>query len=277
MNTNIFFDKAEGESKECTYLKAGDKLFEIDRVYLADCMEGMKALPDQSIDLILCDLPYGITANKWDCELDLDELWQHYNRVIKPNGAILLFGTGIFSAKVMLSQPKLWRYNLVWEKTTPTGFLNAKRMPLRSHEDIMVFYKKMPTYNPQKTTGHKRKVSTAEHKAHCVATTNYGKYAERTYDSTERYPKSVLKFATDKQKSHLHPTQKPVALLEWLIKSYSNEGEVVLDNCCGAGSTCIAAMNTGRHFIGMELEPKYWTAALERIEKNKKYGTEQNL
>ena len=136
----------------------------------------------------------------------------------------------------MLSNEKLHRYNLIWEKTSPTGHLNAKRMPLRSHEDLLVFYRKLPIYNPQKTTGHERKVSTAKHKRNSKKTTNYGEHKLTTYDSTERYPKSVLTFATDKQKSALHPTQKPVALLEYLIKTYTNEGDLVLDNCAGSGS-----------------------------------------
>lgn len=167
---------------------------------------------------------------------------------------------------MMLSNENLHRYNLIWEKTTPTGHLNAKKMPLRIHEDIMVFYKSLPTYNPQKTTGHPRKVSKAEHKINCKETTNYGKHGLTTYDSTERYPKSVLVFATDKQKSSLHPTQKPVALLEYLIKTYSNVGDIVLDNAMGSGSTIIATMKTQRFGIGIEKDVEYFNIAKQRIE-----------
>jgi DNA modification methylase len=150
----------------------------------------------------------------------------------------------------MLSNEKLHRYNIIWEKTTPTGYL----MPLRSHEDILVFYKTLPIYNPQKTTGHTRKVSSANHKRNSKKTTNYGEHDLTSYDSTERYPKSVWKFPTDKQKSSLFPTQKPVALLEYIIKTYTNEGELVLDNCAGSGSTGVACKNINRNFILMEKE-----------------------
>lgn len=154
----------------------------------------------------------------------------------------------------MLSNEKLHRYNLIWEKTTPTGHLNAKKMPLRSHEDILVFYKQLPTYNPQKTTGHERKVSTANHKRNSKKTTNYGEHGLTTYDSTERYPKSVWRFSTDKQKSAFHPTQKPLKLIEELVKTYSNEGDLVLDNCAGSGTTGIACIGTNRNFILIEKE-----------------------
>jgi len=234
-----------------------------------DCLESMKDISDKSIDLILCDLPYGITArNKWDVIIPFDKLWEQYSRIIKDNGAIVLFGSGIFSAKLMLSNEKMWRYNLIWEKTTPTGHLNAKKMPLRIHEDICVFYKSPPIYNPQKTFGHERKVSKAEHKVNCVNTTNYGEHGLTTYDSTERYPKSVLKFATDKQKEALHPTQKPIALCEWLIRTYTNENETVLDNCMGSGSAVIAALNMNRRVIGVELDEIYFNIAKNRIENH---------
>ena len=236
----------------------------------------MKRIPDKQIDMILCDLPYGVTSrNKWDSQLPLVDLWQEYKRIIKDNGAILLFAQGMFTAKLMTSNPEMWRYNLIWEKTQPTGFLNAKRMPLRSHEDICVFYKKLPTYNPQKTTGHIRKVSSAEHKRNCKETTDYGKHNFVSYDSTERYPLSVLKmpqdidtvitFSKDTQKEALHPTQKPIALCEYLIKTFSNEGDLILDNCMGSGTTGVAAMNTNRDFIGIELDKNYYNIALNRI------------
>lgn len=253
--------------------ESGDILY---RLINGNCLELMKRIPDKQIDMILCDLPYGVTSrNRWDSQLPLVDLWQEYKRIIKNNGAILLFAQGMFTAKLMTSNPEMWRYNLIWEKTQPTGFLNAKRMPLRSHEDICVFYKKLPVYNPQKTTGHTRKVSSAEHKRNCKETTDYGKHDFTSYDSTERYPLSVLKmpqdidtvitFSKDTQKEALHPTQKPVALCEYLIKTFSNEGDLILDNCMGSGTTGVAAMNTNRDFIGIELDKNYYNIALNRI------------
>lgn len=226
----------------------------------------MQRIPDKSIDMILCDLPYGQTArNKWDTVIPFVPLWEQYERIIKDSGAMVLFANGMFTADLMQSNRKLWRYNLIWEKTTPTGFLNAKKMPLRCHEDICIFYKSPPIYNPIKTTGHIRKVSKAEHKRNCINTTDYGEHGLTTYDSTERYPKSVLKFSTDKQKCSLHPTQKPAALCEYLIKTYTNEGDLILDNCMGSGTTAIAAINTKRNYIGFELDTAYYMLCIERI------------
>ena len=231
-----------------------------------DCLELMKDISDKSIDMILCDLPYGQTArNKWDSVIPFEPLWEQYKRIIKDNGVIVLFGNGMFTADLMTSCKHMWRYNLIWEKTQPTGFLNANRMPLRSHEDICVFYKKLPTYNPQKTAGHARKVSTAEHKRSSKQSTNYNEVNNYSYDSTERFPRSVLKFAKDIQKSALHPTQKPVALLEYLIKTYTNDGDTVLDNCMGSGSTGVACLNTNRNFIGIELDEDYFNISKQRI------------
>ena len=235
------------------------------QLYKGDCLEIMKDIPDKSIDMILCDLPYGTTRNKWDSVLSLDELWEQYERIIKDNGAIVLFAQTPFDKVLGCSNLKMLRYEWIWEKTSATGHLNAKKMPMKAHENILVFYKKLPTYNPQKTTGHQRKVSKAEHKINCVKTTNYGEHGLTTYDSTERYPRSVQIFKTDKQKESLHPTQKPVALLEYLIKTYTNEGETVLDNCMGSGSTGVACLNTNRKFIGIEKDDKYFDLACNRI------------
>lgn len=226
----------------------------------------MKNIEDKSIDMILCDLPYGVTArNKWDTVIPFDKLWEQYDRIIKTNGVIVLFGSGMFTAELMMSNKKMWKYNIIWEKTQPTGHLNAKRMPLRNHEDICVFYKSQPTYNPQKTTGHVRKVSKAEHKINSKQTTNYGEHGLTTYDSTERYPKSVWVFPKDIQKSALHPTQKPIALIEELIKTYTNEEDLVLDNCMGSGTTAVGCINTNRNYIGFELDNTYYEIATERI------------
>lgn len=222
---------------------------EINKVYFGDCLKIMDLIASKSVDMICADLPYGKTKNRWDSVIDLNKLWTQYNRIIKDDGVIALFGQDKFSARLMLSNEKMHRYNIIWEKTTPTGFLNAKKMPLRSHEDILIFYKKPGTYNPQKTTGHVRKISSALHKINSKETTNYGKYGLCGYDSTERYPKSVWKFNSDKQKSALHPTQKPIGLIEELIKTYSNEGDLILDNVSGSGTTGLACKHLNRKFI----------------------------
>lgn len=241
-------------------------MLEINKIYNEDCLEGMEKIDDKSVDCIITDLPYGQTSrNKWDSVIPFEPLWEQYERIIKNNGAIILFANGMFTADLMQSNRKLWKYNLIWEKTQPTGFLNAKKMPLRSHEDICIFYKKLPTYHPQKTIGHPRKVSKAEHKTNCKETTDYGEHGLTTYDSTERYPKSVWTFAKDIQKSALHPTQKPVALIEELIKTYTNPGDLVLDSCAGSCTTAIAAMNTCRNYICFEKDKDIFEVGTARV------------
>lgn len=237
----------------------------LNEVMLGDCLEKMLLIPDKSIDLIAADLPFGTTRNAWDSVIPLPELWEQYERVIKDNGAILLNAQTPFDKVLGASNLKLLRYEWIWEKTLATGHLNAKKMPMKAHENILVFYKKLPTYNPIKTTGHARKVSKAEHKINSKMSTNYNPTGLTTYDSTERYPRSVLKFPTDKQKSALHPTQKPVALVEYLIKTYTDPGDTVLDNVIGSGTTAIAAINTGRNFIGIERDPGHHATAVNRI------------
>lgn len=233
-----------------------------------DCLDRMKDLPDGSIDMVLCDPPYQATRNKWDIALPMDALWSEIHRVCKPNAVIVFHSGGAYTARLMMSNPKEWRYNLIWHKTTPTGFLNAKRMPLRAHEDICVFYRKTPvTYNPQKTYGHARKVSTAHHKRNSKKSSDYGDYGLYSYDSTERYPTSVITVPTDKQRGAYHPTQKPVKLEEWLIRTYSNPGDTVLDMCMGSGSTGVAAVLSERDFIGIEISAEYYAAAAGRIGK----------
>lgn len=243
-----------------------------------DCLELMKTIPSKSIDLILCDLPYGTTRNKWDSVLPLDDLWKQYNRVIKDCGAILLFAQTPFDKVLGVSNLKHLRYEIIWQKTAPTGFLNAKKMPMKAHENILVFYKKLPTYNPQMTKGHPCKVVSKESRTKSIERqklkvdnkdSNYNFYGESStgYNSTERYPLSVQVFAKDQQRENYHPTQKPVALLEWLIKTYTNEGDLVLDNCMGSGSTGVACVNTNRKFIGIELTEQYFEIAKDRIEK----------
>lgn len=241
-------------------------MLKLNELYNGDCLEIMQDIDDKSIDLICTDLPYGQTArNKWDTVIPFDKLWEQYKRIIKYNGAIVLFGNGMFTADLMKSNPDMWRYNLIWQKTQPTGALNANKMPLRSHEDICVFYKKLPTYNPQKTTGHKRKVSKAEHKKNSKKSLDYGDYNFISYDSTERYPTSVWKFAKDTQKSAIHPTQKPIALIEEIVKTYSNQGEVVLDSCAGSMTTAIACINTNRQYICIEKDKEIFEIGQQRV------------
>ena len=229
------------------------------KLFKGDCLEIMKDIPDKSVDMILCDLPYGTTKNKWDSIISLDKLWEHYNRIIKDNGAIVLFAQTPFDKVLGVSNLKMLKYEWIWEKEQGTGFLNAKKMPLKNHENILIFYKKLPIYNPQMRKG---KPYTLERN---TFTPNYGKQVDmvRTENTGERYPLTILKFKRDKEK--LHPTQKPVALLEYLIKTYTNEGEIVLDNCMGSGSTGVACLNINRKFIGIEKDEEYFNIACNRI------------
>ena len=226
-----------------------------------DCLELMKNIPDKSIDMILCDLPYGTTHNKWDTVIPFDKLWAQYKRIIKDNGAILLFSQMPFGASLIMSNPKMFRYEWIWEKNCPVGFLNAKKMPLRKHENILVFYKHLPTYNPQgliKLDEPIQEEGSANRNGK-----NYG-VADKSFIRTHKnYPTDIITFSKD---SGYHPTQKPVDLLEYLIKTYTNEGDLVLDNCMGSGSTGVACVNTNRDFIGMELDEEYFKIACERIE-----------
>lgn len=229
-----------------------------------DCLELMKDIPDRSIDMILCDLPYGTTQNKWDTIIPFDKLWEQYNRIIKDNGAIVLTATPSFSALLGASNIKMFRYSWYWKKPH-TGQLNSHRMPLKNVEEVLVFYKKQPTYNPQFTQGNPYIVSRKNYKgSEC-----YGRQKDHdTVSDGRRFPMQILEFSEKEKK--IHPTQKPVTLLEYLIKTYTNENETVLDNCMGSGSTGVACIRTNRNFIGYELEQKYFDIAKERIEKELK-------
>ena len=245
------------------------------RLYQGDCLDVMNEIEDNSIDMILCDLPYGV-LNKdndsagWDSVLPMDRLWKHYLRITKNESAIVLFGQGMFTANVMLSNPNMWRYNLIWEKDRPTGFLNANRMPLRSHEDIMVFYRSLPIYNPQmKSCKMSERCHPIGNGKHTDRNQQYGDF-DRLHQPTirnEKFPKSVIyepqEHACDGKS---HPTQKPVELLRWLIRTYTDEGMVVLDNCMGSGSTGVACVMDGRDFIGIEKDQAYFDMAKQRIE-----------
>lgn len=239
-------------------------MIEINKIYNENCLIGMNNINDKSVDMILCDLPYGTTQNKWDSIICLNKLWGQYNRIIKDNGAIVLFAQTPFDKVLGSSNLKMLRYEWIWEKTTATGHLNAKKMPLKAHENILIFYKKLPVYNPQKTQNHTPVHSYTKYQDDG---SNYGKTSVGISGggSTERYPRSVILFKSDKQKQALHPTQKPVALCEYLIKTYTNECDIVLDNCMGSGTTAIACINTNRQYIGFELDTNYYNIALERI------------
>lgn len=247
-----------------------------DSLINADCLEAMKLIEDKSIDCIICDLPYEVLNRgnkhaKWDKMIPLDKLWEQYCRIIKDNGAIILFGQGMFTAQLMISNPKMWRYNLIWNKNAPTGFLNANRMPLRCHEDICVFYKSLPTYNPQmvKCEPHKRNHGKGsmkgDHTNRC-----YGNYIDLpTTISDEKFPKSIITISKEHCVGNFyHPTQKPVALIEYLIKTYTNENELVLDNTAGSMTTAIAAINTNRRCICIEKDDKYFEIGSERVKKH---------
>lgn len=240
-----------------------DLLYEL---YHEDCLRGMNRIPDKSIDLILTDLPYGITQCEWDKKIPFEPLWAQYERIIKDHGAIILTAKQPFTTDLIQSNRKLYRYNLVWIKNNGTGFLNAKSMPLQQHEDICIFYKHRPTYNPQMEEGFERKISRVNSRRKCKAAEIYKKaICVKDYDSTARYPISVLYFESDKHKTALHPTQKPVALCEYLIKTYTNPGDTVLDSCMGSGTTGAAAIRTGRKFIGFETAPETFEIARQRL------------
>ena len=279
------------------------------KLYNGDCLEVMKEIPSKSIDMILCDLPYQVTKNKWDIIIPMNDyviindevlekdkfylqqfmkgltkkeidkawkenkqegLWSHYNRIIKDNGVILLFGQDIFSAQLINSNLKMYKYKWFWKKDRPSGFLNAKKMPLKDVEEILVFYKKCPIYNPQFWEGIPLHGMGTKYKEGNLGNNNYGKFASHTNPSanregdTKKCPRQVLEF----KRPHppIFPTQKPVDLCEYLIKTYTNEGDLVLDNCMGSGSTGVACKNLNRRFIGIELNSETFNLAKDRIE-----------
>ena len=232
-----------------------------------DCLEKMKDIQDGSIDFILCDLPYGTTACKWDSVIPTDLLWAEYERILKPDGVIALFGTEPFSSVLRTSNLKMYKYDVIWEKHQATNPFFAKKGIMKIHENISIFYKKCGTYNPQKTYGHKT-YSAFKSDVKSVGEI-YGSSKSVHYGNEDgsRYPTSILRFSGEKG---FHPTQKPVKLLEYLIKTFSNEGETVLDNAMGSGSTGVACIHTGRNFIGIEKDEKYFNVAKSRIEEEEK-------
>ena len=241
------------------------------QLHKGDCLEIMPSIPDKSIDMILCDLPYGTTACKWDTVIPFERLWEHYGRIIKDNGAILLFATEPFTSKVVASNLKLFRQKLTWLKTRPTNVFNAKKQFMNWTEDIIVFYKRLPIFNPQMRTDGEfvgAKVQHTKTNRENGIFTKTGEKEGYIHPSNNGlfYPKTVLEFSNvNHGKNCFHPTQKPVALLEYLIKTYTNDGDTVLDNCMGSGSTGVACKNTNRNFIGIELNDEYFEIAQQRI------------
>lgn len=233
-----------------------------------DCLDLMPEIESQSIDMILCDLPYGVTQNQSDTIIPFEPLWEQYKRIIKPNGVIALFAQGRFYVDLVNSNPKWFKYDLVWDKQLVSGFLNAKKMPLRRHEQIAIFYKQQPTYNPQFSVGQPLHSKGQAYKTKDVVNQNYGKYHSSDNEragSCEKYPTSILPFQKPHPNKALHRTEKPIALLEYLIKTYTSSGETVLDNCMGSGSTGVACVNTQRSFIGIEIDENYFNIAKSRI------------
>jgi DNA modification methylase len=232
-----------------------------------DCLEVMRSIPDGSIDAIITDPPYGTTACKWDSVIDFDLMWEQLNRIIKPNGAIVLFGSEPFSSALRMSNIKNYKYDWVWNKDRPSGHLNAKKQPMRDVENISIFYKKQCLYNPIMTIGKKsNSIGTAINDVACKNNSLYGGFKRVNREGNEKYPRQILKYS--RPHPPIHPTQKPIALMEYLIKTYTNENETVLDFTMGSGSTMVACQNTNRNGIGIEMDNDYFEIAQQRIKEN---------
>lgn len=241
-------------------------MIELNKIYNEDCLKGMKRIDSKSVDMILCDLPYGTTQCKWDAVIPFSPLWEQYERVIKDNGAIVLTASQPFTSALVMSNVKMFKYDWVWKKTRVTGVLNAKRQPLRTKEDVLVFCKTTPRYFPQGLVACDKQTGTGVSAAgkQGDATGKITQTESGTYTQTQtNYPRNVIDIAS--AVNTVHPTQKPVALFEYLIKTYTNEGEIVLDNCMGSGTTAVACINTNRNFVGFELDNAYFGAASERL------------
>jgi site-specific DNA-methyltransferase (adenine-specific) len=250
----------------------------MNQLFYGDCLKVMSTLPDGCVDMVFADLPYATTQNSWDTLIPFDELWSSYNRVVKENGAIVLTSQPPFDKILACSNLNNFRYEWIWEKNKATGHLNAKKMPMKAHENVLVFYRKLPTYNPQMTDGHKpmNTVLPKDNIPEPERKRNYNHVDKRLGNvggSTVRYPRDVLQFPVINNDNPLkfHPTQKPIEMIEYFIRTYSNPGDLVMDNCMGSGSTCIAAINTGRKYIGIESDIEYFDCAkkwIKSIEEN---------
>lgn len=244
------------------------------KLYQGDCLEIMPQIENGSVDMILCDLPYGTTAIEWDVVIPFDLLWEQYERIIKQNGAIVLFSAQPFTTDLINSNRKLFKYEIIWKKTQAQGFLNANKAPLRAHENLVVFYKSLPTYNPIKLKVKRDDIGRVR-EVNAMRSKQYREMNRTTWVETgERYPTDVIEFSNwngalfgKNKNSTKHPTQKPVDLCEYLIKTYTNIGDVILDNTMGSGTTIIAALRTGRKSIGIEKNPEYFAIAKERIKQ----------
>ena len=243
------------------------------KLYNNDCLESMTEIPDNHIDMVFCDLPYGTTRNFWDNIIPFDALWENYDRIVKDTGVVVLTSQQPFTSKLIMSNLSNFRYEWIWEKNKSTGHLNANKMVMKSHENVCIFYKKSPTYNPQRTTGHKpfNAVKSKKNIERPNELRNYG-HIEQTLEykggATDRHPRSIQKFPVinNDNPNKWHPTQKPENLIEYFIKTYSNENDIVLDNCMGSGSTGIACLETNRKFVGIESNDKYFNLAKKWIE-----------
>jgi len=250
-------------------------MLELNKIHQGDCLELMKQIEDKSIDLILCDLPYGITACKWDCEIDLHKLWDEYKRIIKDTGTIVLTAINPFASKLVMSNLNMFMYEWIWDKKKISNPMIAKKQPLRQHENILVFYNKNNTYNPQPYL--KKTIGIYGKQIDKHSTDSFGKstiFKNKGNLNEFGYPRTIINQINvlnnlGKDKSGLHPTQKPIALFEYLINTYTNKGDLVLDNCIGSGTTAVACLKTNRNFIGIELSPEYCKIANDRIDKLK--------
>ena len=239
-------------------------MIELNKIYNEDCLKGMKRIPDGSVDCVICDLPYGTTACAWDSVIPFDKLWEQYRRIIKRNAPIVLFGNEPFSTFLRVSNIKNWKYDWIWDKKMKVGFLNAKKRPLKQYENISVFSYGDCIYNPQMTKGlfrNKKSYDNREGNGDGV----YRKFGNIDVKNDIYYPSNILEYSNAAQKGKIHPTQKPVALIQYLIRTYSNEGDTILDNCSGSGTTAIAAIREKRNFIGFELNKEYYDKACKRI------------
>ena len=244
-------------------------MIELNKIYNQDCLEVMKDIPDKIIDMILCDLPYGTTACKWDTIIPFEPLWEQYRRIIKDNGAIVLTASQPFTSALVMSNIKMFKYEWIWDKKLGTGFGNANKMPLKNHENVLVFYKHLPKYNPQFSVGTPyKKGKSAVSEQSVYGKNGLKKDKDFSVNDGKRFPKTIINDITNaNHRDRFHPTQKPVALFEYLIKTYTNEGDLVLDNCAGSGTTAVACVNTNRNFIGIELSEEYCKIATERLSK----------
>ena len=238
----------------------------INEIYLGDCLELMpKYVDDKSVDMILCDLPYGTTACKWDTIIPFDKLWSEYERLIKDNGVIVLFGNEPFSSVLRTSNLKLYKYDWIWEKTKATGFQNSKIQPMRKYENLSVFYKHKPTYNPQGLI-KKENITSNVRSGNIKNEHSFNTYkGKKPVAEFTNYPTNIVKFKNASGKGHLHPTMKPLSLIEYMIKTYTNEGNLILDNTCGSGTTGLGAKNLNRNFIMMEQDPEHYETACKRV------------